>query len=171
VDSTPTPARRPLDSADLTHDWSYNENTGYTCRDCGWAPGVPYSLPCEVRVAHALATRDAARLAVEQERDAARRMLAECTILSGADTDGNTLENGGWVHLWRRAVDEVRELRAMYDALLRDDAQVRQEERAAIVAWLRSDHAPAAFAMSYGGNEFSVAADEIERGAHLPEPR
>jgi hypothetical protein len=48
------------------------------------------------------------------ERDDARRMLAECYVLSGADTDGNTVESG-WEHLWRDAVAEVRTLREGYD--------------------------------------------------------
>ena len=100
-----------------------------------------------------------------QERDDARRMLAECYVLSGADTDGNTPESG-WVHLWRAAVEEVRQLRADYDdhsdieraererdeaqaevGLLQQEARIRRHisdglaaevaaERAAVVAWL-----------------------------------
>ena len=99
------------------------------------------------------------------ERDDARRMLAECAILTGTDTDGNTLESG-WVHLWRRAVDDVSQLRADYDdhsdieraererdeaqaevSLLQQEARIRRHisdglaaevaaERAAVVAWL-----------------------------------
>ena len=98
-------------------------------------------------------------------RDEARRMLAECCVLSGADTDGNTPESG-WVHLWRAAVEEVRQLRADYDdhsdieraererdeaqaevGLLQQEARIRRHisdglaaevaaERAAVVAWL-----------------------------------
>lgn len=67
-----------------------------------------------------------------QERDEARRLLAECVVLSGADTDGNTPETGA-VHLWRGAVDEVRRLRADYDESIAEvDARVseaRGEER------------------------------------------
>ena len=79
-----------------------------------------------------------------QERDDARRMLAECTVLSGADTDGNTVESG-WVHLWRRAVDDVSQLRADYDDhsdIERAEREVdrlrgeAERERAAVVAWL-----------------------------------
>ena len=79
-----------------------------------------------------------------QERDDARRMLAECYVLSGADTDGNTPESG-WVHLWRAAVEEVRQLRADYDdhsdieraERERDEARAEvAAERAAVVAWL-----------------------------------
>ena len=77
-------------------------------------------------------------------RDEARRMLAECCVLSGADTDGNTLESG-WVHLWRRAVDDVSQLRADYDDhsdIERAEREVdrlrgeAERERAAVVAWL-----------------------------------
>ena len=50
--------------------------------------------------------RDEAR----RERDEARRMLGECYVLSGADTDGND-----WPHLWPHAVRAVAELRADYD--------------------------------------------------------
>ena len=50
--------------------------------------------------------RDEAR----RERDEARRMLGECYVLSGADTDGN-----GWTHLWPHAVRAVAELRADFD--------------------------------------------------------
>lgn len=50
----------------------------------------------------------------------ARKMLAECTVLSGADCDGNTAEDG-WVHLWSQAVEEVRELRSNYDEALAED--------------------------------------------------
>jgi hypothetical protein len=57
-------------------------------------------------------------------RDDARRMLAECYVLSGADCDGNTVESG-WVHLWRAAVEEVRQLRAEYD----DHSDIERAER------------------------------------------
>lgn len=60
-----------------------------------------------------VAAKVAARLAaVEAERDEARRMLGECYVLSGADTDGNEPGSG---HLWPTAVDAVRELRKDYD--------------------------------------------------------
>lgn len=47
---------------------------------------------------------------MRRERDEARRMLGECYVLSGADTDGND-----WPHLWPHAVRAVAELRADYD--------------------------------------------------------
>lgn len=58
--------------------------------------------------------------------DAARKMLAECYILSGADTDGNTLESG-WEHLWDGAVEEVRILRAQSDD--HSDIEAAETER------------------------------------------
>ena len=54
-------------------------------------------------------------VALEAERDEARRMLARCTQISGADCDGNDPEGSGYVHLWRTAVEAVRILRANYD--------------------------------------------------------
>lgn len=114
-------------------------------------------------------------------RDEARRMLAECYVLSGADTDGNTPESG-WVHLWSGAVEEVRQLRADYDdhsdieraERERDEAQAEVErlaaevaaERAAVVAWLRENESyvrPDAWAI------LSAAADCIESGGHRRE--
>ena len=53
-----------------------------------------------------------ARTERERERDEARRMLGECYVLSGADTDGNPPES---VHVWPGAVEAVRELREDYD--------------------------------------------------------
>lgn len=47
---------------------------------------------------------------MRRERDEARRMLGECYVLSGADTDGDD-----WSHLWRHAVRAVAEMRADYD--------------------------------------------------------
>ena len=44
------------------------------------------------------------------ERDDARKMLGECFVLSGADTDGD-----GWEYNWPHAVEAVRELRKDYD--------------------------------------------------------
>lgn len=64
-------------------------------------------------VARVVAERDEARA----ERDAARRLLGECYVLSGADPDGD-----GWEHHWPYAVQEVRELRDNYDALVREAA-------------------------------------------------
>jgi len=48
---------------------------------------------------------------VEQERDEARRMLGECYVISGADTDGND-----WTRLWAHAVDNARETRRLHEA-------------------------------------------------------
>jgi hypothetical protein len=45
-----------------------------------------------------------------RQRDEARRMLGECFVLSGADTDGD-----GWEHNWPHAVEEVRTLRRQLD--------------------------------------------------------
>jgi len=42
--------------------------------------------------------------ALATERDEARKMLAECYVLSGADPDGDD-----WRHLWQTAVAEVRQ--------------------------------------------------------------
>lgn len=53
----------------------------------------------------------------ERERDEARRMLGECYVLSGADTDGNPPES---VHVWPNAVQAVRELREDYDEACED---------------------------------------------------
>jgi hypothetical protein len=55
---------------------------------------------------------------VEAERDAARKDLAECYRLSGADPDGDT-----WEHLWQTAVDEVRLLRQQYNEMRRELAE------------------------------------------------
>lgn len=92
---------------------------------------MPLTRPDLDAIADALATRDRMASAVgyadaplvdhlrallawvaevERERDEARRMLGECVVLSGADTDG-----AGWEHNWSRAVDEVRQLRQDYD--------------------------------------------------------
>jgi hypothetical protein len=103
----------------------------------------------ELREVAAGASTVCARVCVEKliaknERDAARRMLAECTILSGADTDGNTLESG-WEHLWSSAVEDVRHLREDYDEVCadmtvekaRDAALARVRELEAEVAALR----------------------------------
>ena len=110
-------------------------------------------------------------------RDEARRMLAECYVLSGADTDGNTPESG-WVHLWRAAVEEVRQLRAEYDDhsdIERAEREVErlrgevERERAAVVAWLRDEvddddnaEGPLASILAY-------AANAIDRGDHRNE--
>lgn len=107
-------------------------------------------------------------LAVVAERDEARRMLGECYILSGADTDGNAPDSP---HLWAHAAEEVRRLREHYDELLIEGAQAEEAEcaeRARCVAHLR------ALADSDGrlGEEAIVvlldAADEIEAGEHIP---
>ena len=110
-------------------------------------------------------------------RDDARRMLAECYVLSGADCDGNTVESG-WVHLWRAAVEEVRQLRAEYDDhsdIERAEREVErlrgevERERAAVVAWLRDEvddddnaEGPLASILAY-------AANAIDRGDHRNE--
>ena len=131
------------------------------------------------------------------ERDTARRMLAECYVLSGADTNGNTPESG-WVHLWRAAVEEVRQLRADYDdhsdiervererdearaevGLLQQEARIRRHisdglasevaaERAAVVAWLR-EVADAPETYIDEGIALRDASAAIERGAHRRE--
>lgn len=99
-------------------------------------------------------------------RDDARRMLAECAILTGTDTDGNTLESG-WVHLWRRAVDDVSQLRADYndhsdiERAERERDEARAEvaaERAAVVAFVR-------------GARLDDFASAIERGEHRREEK
>ncbi len=60
---------------------------------------------------------------------AARKLLAECYVLSGADPDGNTVESG-WEHLWPNAVREVAQLRADYNELSEeaDDERKRAAE-------------------------------------------
>ena len=132
------------------------------------------------------------------ERDEARRMLAECAILTGTDTDGNTLESG-WVHLWRRAVDDVSQLRADYDdhsdieraererdeaqaevSLLQHEARIRRHisdglaaevaaERVAVVAFLRETLATSETA--YASDDLDYAIDIIERGEHRREEK
>jgi len=52
---------------------------------------------------------------VMAERDEARRMLARCTQISGADCDGNDPEGSGYIYLWKEAVEQVRQLRKDYD--------------------------------------------------------
>ena len=106
-------------------------------------------------------------------RDEARRMLAECCVLSGADTDGNTLESG-WVHLWRRAVDDVSQLRADYDdhsdieRAEREVDRLRGEvaaERAAVVAFLRGLFAAANLPLGLD-RVFATIVDNIADGEH-----
>lgn len=157
-------------------------------------------MPAEAREggseAHRAAWAAVCALRVDAEQllaacEEARRMLAECAILTGTDTDGNTLESG-WVHLWRRAVDDVRQLRADYDdhsdieraererdearaevSLLQQEARIRRHisdglaaevaaERAAVVAWLRYE------ADAWHMPTWQLA-DKIERGAHRRE--
>ena len=70
------------------------------------------------------------------ERDEARRMLAECYVLSGADPDGDD-----WRHLWQTAVAEVRqtmeEHRAEVEALVAE-----RDEALAIIRRLTVDPRP-----------------------------
>ena len=113
------------------------------------------------------------------ERDDARRMLAECTVLSGADTDGNTVESG-WVHLWSGAVEEVRQLRADYDdhsdieRAEREVDRLRGEverERAAVVVWLRGQRIYGTDELLGQGfaNVCGILSDAIENGEHRRE--
>ena len=104
-------------------------------------------------------------------RDEARRMLALCYVLSGADTDRNTVESG-WVHLWSGAVEEVRQLRADYDdhsdieraERERDEARAEvAAERAAVVAYLTGENAARCRFIS------DEVAMRIERGEHRNE--
>jgi hypothetical protein len=48
--------------------------------------------------------------------------------------------------------------------------QGAEEERGRVVAWLRSDAAPADWAVQIGGSEFTTSADAIERGDHMEAP-
>ncbi len=103
-------------------------------------------------------------LAVVAERDEARRMLGECYVLSGADTDGNAPDSP---HLWAHAAEEVRRLREHYDELLIEGAQAEEAEsaeRARCVAHLR------ALSLTDASEEaihlLLEAADNIECGEH-----
>ncbi len=62
-----------------------------------------------------------------------------------------------------RAIELLREL-----ALRAADRAVA-EERAAVVAWLRSDEPHRIWANSIGGSEYTCAAEAIERGEHRRE--
>lgn len=64
----------------------------------------------------------------EAERDEARKMLGECYVLSGADTDGNKPGSG---HLWSYAVQEVRQLREDYDEGLDESGELEKKLREA----------------------------------------
>ena len=79
----------------------------------------------------------------------------------------------------KRVVDLIREverLRSINDdyllemgrqlALLRDQKRGENAERAAVVAWLRSDEPHRLWADSIGGSEYTCAAASIERGEH-----
>lgn len=68
---------------------------------------------------------------VRRECDEARKMLHECFVLSGADTDGD-----GWEHTWPNAVAEVKELRKSYDEMLALPSYA--ELKASVVRQLRS---------------------------------
>jgi hypothetical protein len=117
---TPTPtaedverARAALAHGDLLafcHVWTRTGDR-YECA-CLLSVAAPFNALCPDRVLAGF--RAMGRVGAEGERDDARRMLAECYVLSGADTDGNTVESG-WEHLWRDAVAEVRTLREGYD--------------------------------------------------------
>lgn len=62
---------------------------------------------------------------VTAERDEARRMLARCTQISGADCDGNDPEGSGYIYLWQEAVEQVRQLRKDYDESGAEVAELR----------------------------------------------
>jgi hypothetical protein len=99
-----------------------------------------------------------------------------CYVLSGADTDRNTVESG-WVHLWSGAVEEVRQLRADYDdhsdieRAEREVDRLRGEverERAAVVVWLR-DLAMDSCEWSERAVVYDSCAFAIENGEHRRE--
>lgn len=99
------------------HEHIAEQNRHIASLDCRFAghfaelsgKHCPPGQPCDRCEAEARAER------AEAERDAARKMLAECYRLSGADPDGD-----GWEHLWQTAVDEVRELRQQHDEMRRE---------------------------------------------------
>jgi hypothetical protein len=96
------------------------------------------------------------------------------------DDDGELLAHGNLytdARLMAAAPELARQCLALLDraeAAERDrDAARRQgaeEERGRVVAWLRSDAAPADWAVQIGGSEFTTSADAIERGDHLEAP-
>lgn len=80
--------------------------------------GATWGSDCPIALREALAETEARAERAEAERDAARKDLAECYRLSGADPDGDT-----WEHLWQTAVDEVRLLRQQYNEMRRELAE------------------------------------------------
>ena len=74
--------------------------------------------------------------------------------------------------------DLLREVERLRELLLnagwpREDESIakvaQQAERAAVVAWLRSDEPDRIWADSIGGSEYTCAAASIERGEHRRE--
>jgi len=75
------------------------------------------------------AAPDLARAVVrrERERDEARRLLGECYIATGEDTDGNPPESP---HIWPHAVQAVRALRGEYDEACAEVARLTKNATA-----------------------------------------
>lgn len=74
-----------------------------------------------------------------------------------------------WTGRWGRTLaQEVARLRAE-----RDEARLQgaREERAAVVAWLRTDEPYRTWMDAIGGSELSCATNAIERGEHVKVPR
>ncbi len=69
---------------------------------------------------------------------------------------------GGWT---RALAQEVARLRAERDEAR---AQGAHEERAAVVAWLRTDEPYRTWMDAIGGSELSCATNAIEAGKHIP---
>lgn len=67
---------------------------------------------------------------------------------------------------WGDLVSRVRELAGLGASIIKAQARAIEHERAGTCLWLRSGRAAAEWAMSYGGTEWTTAADAIERGAH-----
>lgn len=64
-----------------------------------------------------------------------------------------------WSQKFEPGTDLCAEIAVCIDAAV-------AEERAAVVAWLRSDEPHRRWADSIGGSEYTCAADAIERGEH-----
>jgi hypothetical protein len=107
-------------SAEFREEVSVGRHGDGTCNQCGAPVDRRHKMSCYGGTGGLKRERYWEREAVRltQERDEARRMLGECYVLSGADTDGNEPGSG---HLWPYAVQEVRQLRQDYDEALDED--------------------------------------------------
>lgn len=113
----------------LPHEWPADPRDPLVCiHGCGNTPADVFpEEECWRRLRAALE-------GAVGERDEARRMLAECYVLSGADTDGNTPETGA-IHLYRYAVAEVRLLREEYDEVLISEGEaIKERDRLRVAA-------------------------------------